>query len=648
MSHTLLIIAIGPVQQFIGQARRTRDLWFGSHILSEMSRAVALSLAESGWTLVFPALTAGHPELEPCDGTIRPETGASPLGIANKILATRLGAGDSLVTEAASDGRNAAIEVWERFAEKATERAKDLLAPDLGVHESPEAVVDSFLEVIAGWSRYDADGDFETARSQAEEAIAARKTLRDFRQWKGGPFRKSSLDGQRESILADRQGNERLPELARQFRIGDREHLDAIGLVKRAGGAPDQFVPVARVAIDPWLRELDEAARRHPPLERTLVILESKCREQSIPRSRRGATRWLRGGFPYDGEIFFEGQWPALKEELGLDDFFGQYVRRLFRTHLSIPEPHPYVACLHADGDRMGKVLRSLGTAEKQSKLSRALADFSKGVRDIVENYSGLSIYAGGDDVVAILPVAHAVPCAEALRAAFVGRMRAAFADVAQEPDATIPTLSVGIAIAHFLTPLGRLLELSRLAEAYAKQGDKLPEDDPRKRNALGVIVDKRSGDTIEWRGQWPVDPPSNEAQPELTPGERLARLVTLLGERRMPGKLPYELDQLVRDIDREIRQTKIANDLISGRIWRLEALRILTRKRSEGANGPLTPDDIDLHLPSREDARLDKVREALVDWVCAAKIAHAIADAEGNCQRVEKRGIALEGRDDD
>jgi len=31
MSHTLLLVAIGPVQQFIGQARRMRDLWFGSH-----------------------------------------------------------------------------------------------------------------------------------------------------------------------------------------------------------------------------------------------------------------------------------------------------------------------------------------------------------------------------------------------------------------------------------------------------------------------------------------------------------------------------------------------------------------------------------------------------------------------------------------
>ena len=43
MNH-LLQIAIGPVQEFIAAARRTRDLWFGSYLLSEISKAAALSV----------------------------------------------------------------------------------------------------------------------------------------------------------------------------------------------------------------------------------------------------------------------------------------------------------------------------------------------------------------------------------------------------------------------------------------------------------------------------------------------------------------------------------------------------------------------------------------------------------------------------
>ncbi len=49
-------------------ARRSRDLWFGSHLLSEISRAAARGIAVAGGQLIFPALDFNNPELEPCDG----------------------------------------------------------------------------------------------------------------------------------------------------------------------------------------------------------------------------------------------------------------------------------------------------------------------------------------------------------------------------------------------------------------------------------------------------------------------------------------------------------------------------------------------------------------------------------------------------
>ena len=49
----LLQITLGPVQDFIMTARRTRDLWFGSYLLSECSKAVAKSISDKG-KLIFP------------------------------------------------------------------------------------------------------------------------------------------------------------------------------------------------------------------------------------------------------------------------------------------------------------------------------------------------------------------------------------------------------------------------------------------------------------------------------------------------------------------------------------------------------------------------------------------------------------------
>ena len=87
MSHShLLLVTIGPIQEFIAQARRTRDLWFGSHALSELSRAAARAIADREGSLIFPALQAGDNELSPCDTPVRPH-GRSPVSIANKILA---------------------------------------------------------------------------------------------------------------------------------------------------------------------------------------------------------------------------------------------------------------------------------------------------------------------------------------------------------------------------------------------------------------------------------------------------------------------------------------------------------------------------------------------------------------------------------
>ncbi len=46
MTSHLIEIHIGPVQDFIAAARRSRDLWFGSWLLSELSKAVAKAIAD--------------------------------------------------------------------------------------------------------------------------------------------------------------------------------------------------------------------------------------------------------------------------------------------------------------------------------------------------------------------------------------------------------------------------------------------------------------------------------------------------------------------------------------------------------------------------------------------------------------------------
>ena len=78
MTTSLLAVSIGPVQDFIAAGRKTRDLWFGSTLLGDVSRAAAEHLAGvDGVELIFPArasLGIGLAEVE-------------KLPVANKLLA---------------------------------------------------------------------------------------------------------------------------------------------------------------------------------------------------------------------------------------------------------------------------------------------------------------------------------------------------------------------------------------------------------------------------------------------------------------------------------------------------------------------------------------------------------------------------------
>ncbi len=631
MSQTLLVLALGPVQDFIERARRMRDLWFGSHILSELSRAAAKRLAEEpGWTLVFPALDLGDVELDPCLGMRRAD-GNPPLGIVNKVLALGPATDDAAVELLAAAARGKAIDVWKDFARQAAGRAKDLIARDLRPEETPEGVIESLIEVYASWTSVVAPGDFERARQDAEEALAARKRLRDFSRWPcGGPYPKSSLDGCRESILVDRAMRprvERPRKSAGDLRLDEREHLDGVAFVKRAGGEPDQFVPVARVAVEPWLAAVQRAAVASPAVGQTLANLEKACRERRVARCSADAAAWLRGGFVFDGELFFEGQWQNI-ELSGEGDaptaFCRRFVGPLFTRH-RFPAPSPYLACLSADGDSMGAALSTLGSADEHRAVSRALAEFARGVRAIVEGHAGVQIYAGGDDVLAFVPVDSAVQCADDLRRAFHRTLATAFPG----QDAA-PTLSVGLAIGHTLTPLGELVGRARDALHLAKDGDDLPPGDPRRRNALGVISDKRSGGETAWRCQWTA--PDDGSRPV----QQLEALRDLMLDGRMPRRLPYELREV-----RERMHGLSDEDRVLGPAFRHEVERVIARKRPDASmpKGAPKPDAkaFGLELPAPNDSGAGKVRDALDEWVRRAEVAMILADARRNIRAVAR-----------
>lgn len=174
---------------------------------------------------------------------------------------------------------------------------------------------------------------------------------------------------------------------------------------------------------------------------------------------------------------------------------------------------YPYYAVLVADGDNMGAKLAALeesGGMEAHQEFSRALDGFAREAQKLLRKRGGFAVYAGGDDVLGLLPVTQALACARALRDAF-GRHTGG------------GTLSAGLAIVHYREPLNTSLAKARSAEKRAKRVDG--------KDALCVALHTRGGSPLEVAGKWP-----------------LAAQIQAWQQKSLPRSLPYELRELAAE----------------------------------------------------------------------------------------------------
>ncbi|MGQ9699435.1 MAG: type III-B CRISPR-associated protein Cas10/Cmr2, partial [Armatimonadota bacterium] len=544
----VLAVAIGPVQEFIAAARKTRDLWFGSHMLSEICRATAKALHRSGAELVFPPPTA----------VTDSQQGDRP-AVANKIVAVLP---DGLPPdELTGKARDAALDKLWSYGQQALTRARDIV---------DEAAVDSqlsdFLEFYSAWYPMSNDSGYEVALTQADLLLAGRKALRDFNQsneTEGRP--KSSLDGGRQTVLVEKK-RQSWP----RFGIKEGEQLDAISVIKRVVSAEiRRFVSVGRVAVDPYVRRLKA---EEPLVLDKLIRIAEELVQMDCPTVTKFDPNALPqyADFPYDCLLFY-----ATREtDKELDDWCksnqqgAQLVESFAKLLDGKPEPPAYLAVLHADGDRMGAAIRHLKTPDEHRKLSAALVKFAGRANEIVTRHHGALVYSGGDDVLAFLPLDEALECAKDLSEAFKDCVKYVFEGTASAS----PTLSVGISINHHGEHLGEMVEWSRMAERAAK----------KQRNSLAVALHTRTAgeEAVTVTRKWNERP---------GPVETLQLWTTLHRMDALPDRVPFELRELHRELasysqtlSEAERQAKLSEILTD------EVKRILKRKRGEHGKAEL------------------------------------------------------------
>jgi CRISPR-associated protein Cmr2 len=561
---TWLHFSLGPVQGFVTQSRRTRDLWGSSYLLSFLAGHALNGALGAGAEVVHPRV-----EEDPLFQWIRGQRSGEPprIGSLPNTFVVQL-AEAARAREVAGSCRQALERAWRQVSHAVWER---FVAPVKERGQGTEAIyrrqVEGFWEVT--WVAGPAGDRSLRARRKRWRTHAPHEEPGDKcmvmpeLQELSGYVRATERRRRQDEFWSALRGN--LGELD----MREDERLCAIALIKRLfarpevarqalGWRPDtsHWPSTLYVAAVPWIRRVIHAAPEHARryAEAVRGAAPEDARAERAP-AFEGLVEPAAGDLPrldgnYLQRAFVRSQKLApLKEEAARQGL----LERLDELAKQEDGEGPlgvapvFYGLLLADGDRLGALVSRLDGA----RVSRVLADFTARVPGIVRSRDGVVLYAGGDDVLAMLPMRSALACARELSLAY----RQAFEQGASGEAAT---LSAAVVLAHVRAPLSRTLaEAHRLLEEVAKEENG--------RDSLAVAVHKRGGPHCQWVTAWrrPGDVDSVEELEAIAAqlrgaggdlsGARLHGLVETLGLLcQWPAREPGQWGALLEGLEPE------------------------------------------------------------------------------------------------
>jgi CRISPR-associated protein Cmr2 len=425
MNGESLFLNFGPVQEFLSEARRTRDLWAGSYLLSFLAGSAFCQAEKAGGKVILPYLS-GNELYEAIRNHKEPNLYGKRVGsipVMSEIYVPPEGKKSDEIADQACDKwikawKSIASTVWDYLKEKA------------GIDTDPNMFIRN-RQIEDLWTCTWVQGQ--------PEFMKRRKTLRSFKR-RAEPGEKCTCCGTRQALSGEGEKRsdvrnfwaEIAAKYPRDLMQDGRERLCAVCTIKRfypyvaktAVGweTPKTFPSTVTMASLPWRRkvlergvkdsELRQAAHDHiESLKKANAVTVGALRD--FESLKELANQWPDGErqvaielIEYDGDWFYPETINLEAKESNLDDNLRknlihslEKLRNAAQTTTSI-----YYALLVMDGDRMGKLLSE--HASQKEEISKVLGEFSQRVVEIVESSEvcGRVIYSGGDDVLAILP----------------------------------------------------------------------------------------------------------------------------------------------------------------------------------------------------------------------------------------------------
>jgi CRISPR-associated protein Cmr2 len=532
----LLDLSIGPVQSFVGEARRTRDLWGGSYLLSYLSAHAAAGAAAAGGNVhvvdspLYVAVRDG------ATGGEAPHFGTVP----NHFQVTVDGDPRLVATRAEQRLRSAwqrlCDAVWAKYVarlEAGGDGTRDIWDRQVGGYwqvtwVAGDGNVRGLLQRRKHWRNHcppDEPGDKCSVMPAFQE-------LSGYVRTHGRQAREAQVSFW--NPLQNRVG---------RFELREHERLCALALIKRLFPVIAQSALGWEVDVEnwpstvwigalPWLHGMQkadpEAADRYAGEVTTAANqARRKLPDRLAVLAPAGRLARLDANFLHRGFVADPRLCPLPEVEQGRDAPARAELRErltdLYRSCTGTAErsmvvggPPVYYAVLRADGDKLGDLAAELG----REQVGQALDVFGRGVAELITAHRGVPVYSGGDDVLAMLPMADALRCAAALALCY----REAFQRFGRDGA----HLSAAVLFAHVRLPLATALADSmRLLEEVAKEGND--------RDSLAVGVLKPGSRHCEWVSHWQRPSPDGRA----AQAEAVALLDRLVQQLRPDGAEP-------------------------------------------------------------------------------------------------------------
>lgn len=509
MKTYLFVYSIGPVQSFIAAARKTEDFWSGSYLLSfltEQTIRTALLNERNRVQLLSPAVT-----IEQLDSHVKNES-ADVASLPNRFLLRLDANGDEEVATFAKQLEQTTVQTFQKLANTAINKVFDTLDDRQFMKRLAGDQVANFIEIF--WSFEEWTGSYNETRLTVEKRLASVKNNRSF-------------TAQAQDALVCTV-------------CGSHEALNDGNFSEDSTNVDMQ-------------RRIEQTWRT-----RTKNYQEKKGDQESEND---------RGGRIRDNERLCA---ICLTKRIAREIFEEQYkdVVQCFTPFPSVfdftTDNNHYYAMIMMDGDDMGKwisgaedkVLSGYNKIDEayHREISRRLTVFSEqSVPQLVKQANGRLVYAGGDDVLAFVPLPQLLPLIQSLRAAFSSEQ--GLDDKA--------TASMGVVIAHRKEPLQRVITSVRGLEAKAKSY----KNSAHKKDAVAFGLLSKSGQIREAIIPWYIGKDREVSNIEL-----LIRLCDAFGET-LSSTFLYHFGEAFLPLIPQGKKTDLAPEMID-----LELRRLITR----------------------------------------------------------------------